>query len=321
MTFEQPIDAPPVGRDIVFHSGHALGMATIQRFAAAIGDQNPLYWDENYARQTPYGGISAPPTLIFEVNHNVRGALGADGFVRQLADFLAPLGLPERAGNEYEMRQPVRPDDVLTLRRRIVDVGEKQGKTGRVVFVSSEITYTNQRGEVLGSDRETMVGRQRQATARAAEAPGLDGGGASAAPETDTEIPRLVVPVTPVLTAMYCAVTWDFARLHYDSAFAQSEGFRERVVDPQMYGSFLARLLTEWAAPAGRLRRLRLSYRAPAYVGDTLICRGDVARRYEQDGEQHVDCDLVVANQHGQPLVRGAAAIALATLNRPISYL
>ena len=33
----------------------------IKRFAEAVGDPNPLYFDEEYAKGTRYGGIVAPP--------------------------------------------------------------------------------------------------------------------------------------------------------------------------------------------------------------------------------------------------------------------
>jgi acyl dehydratase len=308
---KEPPGAPPLGREFVFQTTHDLGIGTIQRFATAIADYNPVYWDEEQARRAGYDGVVAPPTLLFEVNHNVRGELDPDGFLRQLADFLAPLGLPERAGNDYHMRRPVRPDDVIALRRRIVDVSEKQGKAGTMIFVTSEISYANQHGEQLGVDYETMVGRPRVPIHDQDRAPEAPRARLTEEAPPGTPIPSLIVPVTPVLTAMYCAVTWDFTRLHYDIAFVQSEGFRERVVDPQMYGAFLARMVMDWAPSEGRLRRLRLGYRAPAYVGDTLQFAGSVVRERDQDGERQLECELIVTNQLGERLVRGTATLAL----------
>src|SRR5579885_3604209 len=39
----------------------------IQRYALSVGDMNPLYFDEAYAKQTPYGGIIAPPNYLTAV--------------------------------------------------------------------------------------------------------------------------------------------------------------------------------------------------------------------------------------------------------------
>src|SRR4051794_31525438 len=38
---------------------------TVARFAEAVGDNNPLYLDEAYARvNSPWGGLVAPPTFL-----------------------------------------------------------------------------------------------------------------------------------------------------------------------------------------------------------------------------------------------------------------
>ena len=56
------IDAQLIGKKtkeytIDIEKGH------IRRFAEAIGDPSPLYYDEEYAKQTSYKGIIAPPTF------------------------------------------------------------------------------------------------------------------------------------------------------------------------------------------------------------------------------------------------------------------
>jgi hydroxyacyl-ACP dehydratase HTD2-like protein with hotdog domain len=70
-----------------------------------------------------------------------------------------PLGTLFRGGNAYEMFQPVRPDDVITTRRKLLEIREKSGRSGTLIFVVSEIAYSNQRGELLGKNRETIIYR------------------------------------------------------------------------------------------------------------------------------------------------------------------
>ena len=36
----------------------------VRKFARAIGETNPLYYDEAYAATTRFGGIVAPPTFV-----------------------------------------------------------------------------------------------------------------------------------------------------------------------------------------------------------------------------------------------------------------
>lgn len=109
---------------------------------------------------------------------------------------------------------------------------------------------------------------------------------------------------------MYCAVTWDFARQHYDREFAQSIGYQQPVVDPQMYGAFLARMLTDCFSLEGRLKKLRVRYRLPSFLGDVLTYKGKVVSKYVKDNERYVDCDLLVENQKGEHIVEGAAVIS-----------
>jgi len=122
-------------------------------------------------------------------------------------------------------------------------------------------------------------------------------------------IPSLTEEVTIVQTVMYCGITWDFARQHYDRDFARGLGFQNPVVDPQMYGAFLARMLTDWVSVDGRITKLRMRYRAAAFLGDILTYKGKIARKYRNEGRQYVVCDLTVENQKGEAIVAGEAEL------------
>lgn len=98
--------------------------------------------------------------------------------------------------------------------------------------------------------------------------------------------------------------------MHYDQEFAQSKGFRQPVVDPKMYGAFLARMLTDRFSPEGRLRKLRMRYRLASFLGDILTYKGKVISKYVKGNEGYVDCDLLVENQKGEHIVEGSAVIS-----------
>lgn len=38
-------------------------------FASALGETNPIYWDEEAAKKTPLGGVIAPPTFAISSAH------------------------------------------------------------------------------------------------------------------------------------------------------------------------------------------------------------------------------------------------------------
>ncbi len=127
--------------------------------------------------------------------------------------------------------------------------------------------------------------------------------------EVGAEIPLQGLRVSIVQTVMYCGITWDFARYHYDPEFVRTFGYPGPVVDPQMHGAFLARMLTDWVADSGRVGRLNLRYRGPCYLGDTITYTGKVAEKYAKDGKRYADCNLLGANQKGEKLVEATASI------------
>ncbi len=139
----------------------------IRRFADSVDDQNPLYWDEEYAKNSRYGSIIAPPGFIsvpwftgrptkwgrkgetsFEARVNLRAALAKAGYGRTLD-----------GGMEYEFFCPVRAGDTITASPRIKDIIGREGKTGKMAFVIIETTYTNQNGDLVAKGRQTTVHR------------------------------------------------------------------------------------------------------------------------------------------------------------------
>ena len=74
----------------------------ILRFCEGIGDDNPLWTDEEYAAAAPSGGIIAPPSFIFACLGSVQvGWRGLGGF---------------HAETNIEFRQPIRLGDRITAR-------------------------------------------------------------------------------------------------------------------------------------------------------------------------------------------------------------
>lgn len=146
-----------VGKEIAFAGSEEIEKGMIRRFALATGDLNPLYHDEEYARKSRYGGIIAPPTFIFEINFSTGAELREDGSPVARLRPPPPLNTLVRGGNEYEFFRPVRAGDVISGRYRIVDIYQKRGRTGDLVFAIGEATFSNLKGEALGVNRETMI--------------------------------------------------------------------------------------------------------------------------------------------------------------------
>lgn len=132
-----------------------------QRYAVAVGDLNPIYFDEEAARAAGHPGIVAPPNFLTSVLGWEAGPPEGD----LLEDGTEPKNLvPEiqglrlmGGGHELTLGQPVRPGDVVTARRRLVDLYQREARFGTLTFAISEIVYTNQRDEHLVTCRETVI--------------------------------------------------------------------------------------------------------------------------------------------------------------------
>ena len=119
----------------------------VRRFVQAVGDPNPLWQDEEYAKQSRYDGVIAPPTFIL-----------AMGF-EQIQQVLAPVlsGTTLHGGTELTFYQPVRLGDVVTATTKITNVRERKGKMGKTVFITFDITYKNQRQQPVAKCRQMIV--------------------------------------------------------------------------------------------------------------------------------------------------------------------
>jgi acyl dehydratase len=120
----------------------------VRKFAKAIGETNPLYFDEVYAATTRFGGIVAPPTYV--------AALKAPG--------LPPLPDPPTKFTVYlhtddviNSFQPIRVGDVITSAPELTDVFVKDGRAGEMLFTTFTYTMTNQRGERVATLAWTEV--------------------------------------------------------------------------------------------------------------------------------------------------------------------
>jgi acyl dehydratase len=159
-----------IGKETTPHTGEPVLARDIRRYALAIDDPNPIYFDENAAQRGKYGGLAAP---LFYVSW----AVGVPGFEKSAKslgeDGLATfVGVPEipnvwtlgwvRGGEEIEFFKPVYANDRVTVKGKILEMSEKDGKSGKLIFVTSEFTYTNQNGDLLAIHRVTMIATPRK---------------------------------------------------------------------------------------------------------------------------------------------------------------
>ena len=125
---------------------HEVEKSAIIRFAQAIGDPNPIFSDEDGARQSRYGDFIAPPTFL--------RSLDASPTRVQVAN---PYPAFLDGGSQWEYFEPVRPGDRIAVTVMIAEIFERQGRLGNTLFVISESRYVNQAGDMVATQRGTDI--------------------------------------------------------------------------------------------------------------------------------------------------------------------
>lgn len=148
----------------------------IMMFARSIGDENQIYFDEDYAKTTEPGSIIAPPTFAqssaqFDPDYFLRPKVGQDWF----GSGKEPTGVKREASGgggggggglhaeqHFEYHRHLKPGDVLSATTKPGNTWEKESKrAGKLVFSESVTEYRDQKGELVITARSVGVRTER----------------------------------------------------------------------------------------------------------------------------------------------------------------
>lgn len=109
----------------------------VRKFAEAIDDPN-LAWSE-----------VTPPTFP--------AALVPTGLLNRLFNADCPLTRLLNGSSELEYLEPIKIGDVISVTARLTKLRQMGGKDGAMLFMFTEVTYTNQDGEVAVRGKNTYI--------------------------------------------------------------------------------------------------------------------------------------------------------------------
>jgi acyl dehydratase len=116
----------------------------IESYVDCTLDENPVFKDEEFAKDTPWGGLIAPPMFITPVAFWIAGT-GSGSWIR------TPGAI--NPGQKIEFYEPIREGDVIKIRAQAYDKFLKRGQ--RYLTYYSELT--NQRGELVAKWWATLI--------------------------------------------------------------------------------------------------------------------------------------------------------------------
>ncbi|OGO17294.1 MAG: hypothetical protein A2Z15_08160 [Chloroflexi bacterium RBG_16_50_11] len=311
----------------------------IKNFADAVGDANPLWINEEYAKKSRFGGITAPPTFLYNVHHGSTPALAPPGQP-------PPMNLALLyAGAELEFFRPIRLGDEFTVKGKSLGIERKQSKSlGPMLFATGEAYYYNQKKELIGIIRTTICRfkpPEKQAVHIDRESkPGVEvkspdllaferkRRGAEPRYWEDVKIGEEMTPVLEkgLLTMMEIIRFGLYVsgmprrierkRENVEIGFSR-EAMQKRagLESASDYGPqrvcWLGQFCTDWMGDDGTLKKFSCQVRHPSIMGDSNFVKGKVKDKRIESGDRLVDCEIWVENQAGLITAPGMATVAL----------
>lgn len=122
----------------------------LQFFAKATGTKDRKYWDVEAAAAEGHKALPAPPTFLFSLD--LLAASGEPGILSQLG---VDIGNILHGEQRFKYGAQIYAGDTITLVTKVTDMYEKKG--GKLQFVITETSATNQEGETVGSMSNSIV--------------------------------------------------------------------------------------------------------------------------------------------------------------------
>ena len=149
----------------------------LRRFTQAVMDPDPMFWDQDYAKQSRYGEIVTPPIMVsymssrvppgeedavtraFEENP-VSDGIGSVHRHGELPTVPTNLVRVLNAGNELEIYKYPSIGDKVFFQNKYSDIRERVGRDGKpFLIITRETKYWNQQDEVLCITRASTIRR------------------------------------------------------------------------------------------------------------------------------------------------------------------
>lgn len=340
-----------IGRALSVSGGggcDAVEAGTIRRRLEVLEFGCPLHYDEKVAKEAGYKGVFAPytmlqtysgaanwepgqPTLWWSSHPNftmkaqterpeVPGP-GTHSFVTDVeVEYLQPLYLGNR---------------VSVSERRLLNVNPKRTSVGEGAFLTWESRFCNQRGDLVGVARTTwyvyVPHPRRGGETASEERGGAVPGARTRVPERGTDprgdwstqlffedvkegddVPQVAFPITVQRLIMEAGANRDFNGIHHNREIARSHGAPDMFCNNYFLQGMWERTVREYIGLGGIIRKIgpfRMKIFNP--VGDTVVVKGNVLHKFQQDGQNWVELKMWSENSRGTSVGPGPVLVTL----------
>ena len=127
-------------------------------------------------------------------------------------------------------------------------------------------------------------------------------------------LPPIERTITQRDMVAYAGATWDWHRLHYDSAFVEAAGLAGPIVDGQVFGALFVELLQDALGPRSFVHQLEFSFKNLMFAGETVRCAATVVAMTESRVEVEL-LAMILASDTGEERIASGPARAVVLLD------
>ncbi|MFT3817474.1 MAG: MaoC family dehydratase N-terminal domain-containing protein [Rubrivivax sp.] len=301
-------------------------LPVIRWWCEAYEDACPLYADGEFAAKGPFGGVIAPPAMLWSFTRppywpQVEREGGNGGVIRISNNaFGYSENLVQRI--DWKSTAPLRLGDRAGVRERIISVSpEKTTHLGTGRFTKLERRFYNQHDQDLGVVTVTFFSFDGSKRTPRKESPGVVPAGAQPPKRSELEsgarrlafretrawkdvqegevLPTVQLPLDVTRMVWMAYLSRDFNPFHHDLEYARANGAPHMFVQWASYLGFIYRFLNEWAGPGAWISDVSYQLMHMNLAHDTMSASGCVVRKYQQDGKNWVELEFALSNERG----------------------
>ncbi len=126
------------------------------------------------------------------------------------------------------------------------------------------------------------------------------------------ELPSVVKQTSNKYMVEWAIVSEDPDPIHYDKEYAtKNASLPSAIVNGRYKIALLMQMVTNWMGDEGMLKVIDCQHRGMDIVGDPIAARGKVARKFTENGNSCVECEVWTENPKGQKTAPGTATVVL----------
>lgn len=131
------------------------------------------------------------------------------------------------------------------------------------------------------------------------------------------EVPPVTFNLTVQRMIMQAGANRDFAQIHHNSRVAQKQGAPEMYINNVFIQSIWERTAREFAGLQGWIRKVGpFRMRIFNTVGESVVSKGTVKRKWQENGDNLVELELWCENSKGVSVGPGPVLITLPSRGR-----